>query len=522
MLNPEVLHNTSSDVIFQISSYFDIVDQAIQMADTNKHYRQVVNDAQTPIINNAETRVNISPTKDNMADVYNGYIYGEMKLNIRINQTAKIPAFTATKALTNPHRVWVGFKSARDLISQYEIHSNGERRYGQANAIEESFIISCATTEEAKKSDLYSYSRHVDVWAEKADCFCGAYINLDNKDIVENLIIKFKIDLRKFLVLAGIKYLPKFVGKMEIMLTFSTEALVCTPVDPFNCIKDQTTYTVPPVTNEFVPIGKSFTMITGYDSTTKTFTAGTRSLSVEGDYRIDQLYSMIYEFGLMESEYNKHKLKYSQSPLTFSGHALSFIRMRNPLTGIDAVSGYSIAPKFFDSIGMLFPSDTSHTTCYRNPFFKWFQLTASGYGAMPTRGYGTDREPRLLEEIQNALNLNSDTTGLNKDVLRALTTNMNGDAGVGYKSNDLTNFLVMFPTEPDFCFQQGHTSENNVDYVVTVRQDEESYYYQLKQHTPPWIFFLVDATFSIQVRPDVPAEPIIEIGAYDATTPVYQ
>ena len=36
--NNEVLHNTSAEVNTQISSYFDIVDNAVAMSDTNKKY----------------------------------------------------------------------------------------------------------------------------------------------------------------------------------------------------------------------------------------------------------------------------------------------------------------------------------------------------------------------------------------------------------------------------------------------------------------------------------------------------
>lgn len=38
MYNNEVLHKTSAEVNTQISSYFDIVDNAVAMSDTNKKY----------------------------------------------------------------------------------------------------------------------------------------------------------------------------------------------------------------------------------------------------------------------------------------------------------------------------------------------------------------------------------------------------------------------------------------------------------------------------------------------------
>ena len=70
--NNDVNHNTSAEVNTQISSYFDIVDNAIAMSDTNKKY---VIDAQAsyspsaPIHAGSFTTFIISPTSDNTADL---------------------------------------------------------------------------------------------------------------------------------------------------------------------------------------------------------------------------------------------------------------------------------------------------------------------------------------------------------------------------------------------------------------------------------------------------------------------
>ena len=69
--NNEINHNTSAEVNTQISSYFDIVDNAIAMSDTNKKY---VIDAQAsyspsaPIHAGSFTTFIISPTSDNTAE----------------------------------------------------------------------------------------------------------------------------------------------------------------------------------------------------------------------------------------------------------------------------------------------------------------------------------------------------------------------------------------------------------------------------------------------------------------------
>ena len=85
MLAHEVPHNTSAEVMSQIGSYFTIVDNSVQVGDTNKRYTPTTNTCYgppCPVQQGSYTNVVISPTADNTADIYNGYIYAEMKLLI--------------------------------------------------------------------------------------------------------------------------------------------------------------------------------------------------------------------------------------------------------------------------------------------------------------------------------------------------------------------------------------------------------------------------------------------------------
>ena len=146
MFNREVPHKTSADVLAansQIASYFNAVDNAVSIGDTNKRYQPVNNTSYgppPPIHANTFTTVIISPTADNTADIYNGYINAEMKVKIQLNKS--IAAWTEydgdnhiRRDLISPHQVWVGFKDAMDSIEKYEIMANGISIYTQNNAI---------------------------------------------------------------------------------------------------------------------------------------------------------------------------------------------------------------------------------------------------------------------------------------------------------------------------------------------------------------------------------------------------
>ena len=88
----------------------------------------------------------------------------------------------------------------------------------------------------------------------------------------------------------------------------------------------------------------------------------------------------------------------------------------------------------------------------------------------------------------------------------------------GYKSRDVSNFLIGFATETDNTFQQGQTSNTPITYSFVVNQDKTKTY-AANVEVPPILGVLVDSTFSIQIRPDG-APAIVEIGAYDITSPM--
>ena len=154
MLNQEVPYSTSAEVMGQTSSYFTIVDNAISTGDTNKRYTITPQSCYAPgppVQARSFTTFLISPSSDNTADLYNGYINAEM--NVTIKSSAAVASFTSGKYDGKPPTTfWFGFKNARDAIEKYEICANGISIYTQSFAIEEGYITACGHTEAAKRS----------------------------------------------------------------------------------------------------------------------------------------------------------------------------------------------------------------------------------------------------------------------------------------------------------------------------------------------------------------------------------
>jgi hypothetical protein len=522
MISHEVPHQSFAETATQIAEYFNITERALLMSDTNKRYTHTQNACYSPscpIQPNSYTTVIISPTADNIADIYNGFIYAEMVCSFDLTGSATAPTGGDGRCVT-----WVGFRNAMDAIEKYEILANGVSIYTQNNAIEESFITSCAMTDAIKTSDIYSRVRHEDIWNKKYGNQCGIWLDWKGVTSHLNQIIKLKIDLRNFLPLSNIKYLPVFAGKIELKLFFSTKGLVVAVPDPYiglGSVLSRSGYTMPAITGEFVQIGDPIMMIVAapnLSSGAATWTADWRVVSVRDDRRIITCESLISCFGLHDSIYNTLVERYKTQALEFPTQILQVSTMSGDLKQANSKSSQTITPRFVDSIFLLFPLKVSHRSIFKNPGFDTFQLNCSGYGQIPAVAFGTVDEPRLLEMCSNAVNLNTDTFGLNTEVLNSLIHFDSVDLFSGYRSINGTSFFIGIPTETDNTFQQGQTSNTPINYELTIHQDQTSSYATNVQ-SPPIMCLLCDASFSITVKPNG-QPPTVSLGITDITSPV--
>jgi hypothetical protein len=538
------------------------------MSDTDKRYFHTQNACYAPscpVQKGSYTTVIISPTGENMADLYNGYIYAEMAVNFE-NVNPAIGSGDILEAWT-----WVGFKDSFDAIEKYEIIANGTTIYTQNNAIEESYVMNCASTDNMRKCDLYSRVSHEHIWNQQFMATCGTWVNWANPDSSyywnKEHIIKLKIDIRHFLPLSNVKYLPAFAGKIELRLMFGTAGLVCANTDPERTVKEWgalsegSKYSVadyeplPDVTNEFVQVGEPLKMIikdkypkiedvkftvtvTGEgvdgngitietevaaDKTIKlttekgVLTADYRIVNVKSNNRIRLCETLINVFGLHHELYESLKAKYTQEPLNYPTQILPVTNMSSVLNSTSSKASQTITPRFVDSIFLLFPLSNINRSVYKNPEFNTFQLTCASYGSIPSSAFGTFDEPRFIEMCSNAVNLNTDVVGLSKVVLRSLIhDNFDSEGTFSY---DTSSFFIGLPTETDNTFQQGQTSDTPINYELSVTMDNNNDY-RKNCISPPLMCLLLDSVFSIQVNPY--GGSLVALGPNDITTPMRQ
>ena len=557
MINHEVYMKTSAEVCSQIASYFDVVDSCIATSDTNKQYSinpQTSYSPSPPIKQGSYTSVIISPNTHNTADIYNGFIRADLKVTMNINE--KIPDLSDIGGYPF-NKIWFGFKDARDAIEKYEIVANGITIYTQNFGCEESFLTACCANETTKRADVYSKARHKDIWNNNFATRCGIVINWPKDDLTATFTIHLKIDLRRFLPLSNIKYLPAFAGKLELRLYFSCAGMLCCPCGPSRSLLAQpslaTQYTFYAITNEFTPVGddvKIWISSTSANSsgqasgktdeaeilaseTPYTIYSGLRKFQVY-EYEITECSSIIPCFGINNEIYQQLVQRYSnpQHPLTFPTQTLSFYTCTQALKQIQDKTTVTVTPRFVDSIFCLFPLHQRHHTYFKNPLFKHFQLNCGGYGNIPAKSFGTDGEyPEFIEYCQNAMNMNGEQTGFNKEVIASLCNVSKPLANItGLYPNDRTSFFIGFATETDGTYQQGLTSLSPINFEIIVTQEHaqikdpndksENYKKHFSQivDTPPILGLLVDASISILVQPNG-MPPLVRIGNYDITTP---
>lgn len=533
MINTEINEFANQSNLTQVASYFDIIDTAVKTGDTNKRYTistNACNAPSAPIKNGGWTSLVISPVGDNMCDLYNSYITGQ--INFKLSQLLTPVDHSSSGDLTgtDPALYWVGFKDAMDIVEQYQLVANGQAFYTQSNAIEESYVTGLGSTEAVKSVDCWSKTRHKDVWKGKGTTCLGKYVKESMIKNKETISFNFKIDLRRFLPLASIKMIPAFVGNLEIRIKFGASGMVCTPLPLENIvdfdISKIASYSSADITNHFVPILENFKQITKI-TTAGASTDWNRLECTNVDFT--NIYSHLHCFGLDDNLYNQLVQRYQNEALSFPVQTLVFQCMNGQPSGKKLDLVLTSTPRFVDSIFILIQKNQDHRTCYINPLFESFTFKMGGYGTIPDVQYNT-YSPAFYEMCSNAYNTNNDMTGFNKDVMTSIVNPLNTDVdyindkgeskensnGLGHRSKDTSNFIIAFPTSTDFTYQQGQTSNTPITYQLKCTLEEESPLIN-RTGTIPMIGFLTDSVLAIQLRPVGP--PIVSLDSYDITSP---
>ena len=511
--------------IRQVREYFNVIENSVGIGDTNRKYTPSKSPS-SPGGTQAENTYltfNISPVGENICDLYNSTIGAIMKVTVR--PSAQVGAFPSTKLPNcNAPAVWIGFTDSFDSVSAYKILANGRQIYTQDNAHDESFITSCGATEAVKKVDIFSKARHKDVWKRADTIKSGFIIDFNNVNANQDIecTIPIKIDLRRFLVLDSIRYLPAFAGNIQVKVRFSAEALQVAPLSLEDVLQLHSNLakvvSYPKITNKFVPYEEQFTMIgtittdgSSADQVTKITVPTVTQQFTKRLAVVSETYSYLNCFSLDPNVYTELVEHYSEVALSFPIKRMDWLSMDGTLnpSGKSTFTA-TFTPLFVNAIFVLWKRKANYFSNFDNPLFKNIQLNMGAYGNIPADPEDGN-SPVIHETSANTMNTNNDLCGFNTDVMRSLIATKLEDTG--FVSNDTTHYFMGFPTECDFTFQQGQTSNSPINFKLTVEASATSTAFKEK----PEIGFLRHCVFSIQLKPADP--PMCVIDDYDLSAP---
>ena len=425
MQNEQLNEFAPAEHIHQIRSYFDIIDNAVQIGDTNRKY----SDAKVPsqpgnCKDNTWVTFNLSPPGENMLDLYNTYItykmIGEFSVKTEIG--------AATPGL-NPPGFWIGFDDAYYAVAGYQILANGRIIYSQDNAREEAFITSNSqTTEQIKQVDVFSKTRHEDVWTHSRTCRTGQIVSgaiAAGGTFTFNL--QLRIPVRKFLPLEAIRFIPAFAGNIQLKVKFSSDALQCTSLSindlvGFNSLLlSKTSFAVNALApaNKFVPWNEEFGIISKYAVTKDTTSGAITAIALTTanqeltKTKMEFINCFIHtkSFSLDPNIYTELVECYTGEALCFPVKVMDWIPMDGSYNVGDKVASGTFTAAYtpinVKSIWTLFRKKDNYFVNFENPKFDYIQLNMGAYGSIPSEPE-TSYGPVFYEMVANACNTNND------------------------------------------------------------------------------------------------------------------
>lgn len=508
--------------IHQVSEYFNIIEHSVSLGDTNRRY----SNSNNPSIPGGDIRegnyvtFTLSPTGENITDLANTKIRSTLILKVKVSaampllSTGGFPAGDYHKPA-----FWVGYKEGVHAVSAYDLLANGRVIYTQNFAMNETYITSCAATQAVKEDDTFSRAIHEQVWNRvdtvRAGCiFDGGTTTAVAAGSEQELEIPISFALKRILPLDSIRFLPAFFGSFQIRIRFSTDALQVTPLSVEDCLQNAANIgklaSYPKLTNKFVPFEEQFTMLNGLTFASGAFTATTMTQQLEKHSAVFRNSSVIMNcLSLDENVYTNLVERYKQVALSFPVKTMDWTTMEGALpttTTAPSTLTTSITPKFVNSIFILAKKKQNYSCNYDNPMWKDVQLTMGAYGKMPMEAAATN-EDIIKDLCANALNTNNDIAGFNLAVSRSFSATE--IQATGYRSNDTTNFFLGFPTETDFTFQQGQTSNSPINYKLVVQNTDKTGQFLEK----PEFGVLNHRCLSVQLRDNGP--PVITLDDYN-------
>ena len=545
MLAPQNNTNDITDTLSgSLTTWYQNVDSALKASECVPGYYEYAQapsyGTQCPIQESGSTKIDIQTARFNVIDIDNSYIDVDFTVPVTIPSIELNEHTTNTDGNdTETYWYYIGFKSAFDIIDQYRVYSNGDLIYTQNHANFESFLNYVALTDSAKENSE-CYATHDKVQKMKSNV-PGTYINIkdnQNKEMVFNANIKFKLPLNSFMMLQNLKWFPGFMGQLTIEVYPTYKNMVWCKDNESGLWEKKTledyhqfymvgsaidsskanTGSAQPIKPAFdfaLQTNLGFTQINSTNNCGLIYENQDYTSWFPIDMTIKASTSTLNKFHLYTAfymlkmdVYNSLEYNYLQVPLLFPIQTVSNVKFTKPLGTGSFTLQNTATLSHCDTIFVVFPDNVNSRTCFQNPEITC-QLNINGK-YYPRERVSTINDPRFINMIHDSLNINNNSlVSVSEDVANSFHpyksyTQADILQNCYYifhesLSSDTTNFFIGVPLSTDEDFMGG-ISSNGQTVQIELLGDRTSFNNEINLHNwtqAPEAIFLEDKILKI-------------------------
>ena len=481
-----------------VTNYFDQVDNMILDNDGKNEFNIVSTDCYAtaaPVHSDQYTRFAITDTSFDIIDISKGYISMDITFNYRVNirdiDSRLNGGITDATEWNNFFKLFIGFKSGAQIISAYNIYSNGRLTNCKNTKAkyEQALVYNCKAKEERiGRPGLYSPHKNV---LNMSETVCGVYVDIPvvaelNQDKQAKLQLLIQVD--DIAPLAALSLYPRYLfGSLELELSCNLiNNMVFCPI-PFEDIaknkiyKDNTeigtnlnatdglfiadaklTYLNTIRSNAITDsrfhmcgdwarclagIKARYTGTTGSSENTANGTLNGVYVSVTvSDLVITKAQSYIHGFNLLDQAKEEIRARYSENKFKAPAQWIDHYTFSQTPSTSGITTSIQIPMFNASQVIMTFPSSANEATgiVSRNPHLNGIQCHI-GSRVIPDK-YMSTLDKSHAEMILSALALDS-LFSAPTELLEALTVDRKTKKTVTVKRKDDSDYMLVLPLE---------------------------------------------------------------------------
>ena len=402
-----------------------------------------------------ETTIDITVADHDISQIDDSFITVEGTFTIRCPNVTT----NASAATTDPV-LFFGHKASNQIFRQLKLLHNGkDTDYLSQECIREGHAFANLKGKAEKSSKKHVYTLYEDVNKFNPGV-CGAYVKLSEfKNVSKSVNINFKyiIPLSDLIMLQAFQMYPSnIIGQLALKIAFSFDGIVWTQVNPthvretndflYNTNTGTSAYETTPYDHFFHQIGETGNIV-DTDATLAPDTLNT-AFDLIG-FTITKISSQMMGYGVqpdtMQAIYNHLQ----ENPIYIPAQELDYIPYPAPTTGGNYSQSAQVLLENVECISVMFPTNPTHISCFKNPNIQNFQLKIDNALFPPTPiSTNTNISPEFLTFQLNSSDLDGSIEPT-RSWMTSITESRTDITGTRYPNtrSDDTDFMLNISTE---------------------------------------------------------------------------